>query len=280
MKPPDPPLTKDVIPGVFSRHAEAYRDRLITAAGRGEARSRTRVVELLQPLPGQRVLDLGCGPGVLTLPLAAAVRPGGHVLGVDLAEGMLLLLRDAAPPSVTLARMDMEALALREGSFDAVASGHSLQFCSDLALALSAVRRVLRAGGWFAASVPAGGDPGPAGAALHGVLERRLPAAPDPADNRATRAIVGDAQRLAAALQQAGFREVAVERIEEVTTYANPADLVGRTLGWWACAWRLEAVPERERDAVRTEAVNALRERFGDGQLAVTGASLVASAAR
>src|SRR5436853_7656887 len=43
--------------------------------------------------PGERVLDVGCGPGATALPLAAAVGPSGHVTGVDIAEPMLGLLR-------------------------------------------------------------------------------------------------------------------------------------------------------------------------------------------
>src|SRR5438046_4123904 len=42
---------------------------------------------------GERVLDVGCGPGATALPLAAAVGPSGHVTGVDIAEPMLGLLR-------------------------------------------------------------------------------------------------------------------------------------------------------------------------------------------
>jgi SAM-dependent methyltransferase len=275
--PTEPIRTKEVIPGVFSRHASAYRDRVMGAVDRGEARGRTLVVELLQPRPGEFVLDVGCGPGVLTLPLARAVGEGGLVLGVDLADGMLRLLRQVAPVNVVLARMDMEALAVPDGRFDVVAVGHALQFSTDLGRTLGEIGRVLRPGGRFAASVPGAG--GSAGTAAREVMDEvfgsRLPEAPLPADSAPTRRLVGSPERLAAAVEAAGFREVATEAVEEVTTYRGPDELVALSLGWWACAWRMEAVPENVRDEVRQEAVEALRSRFGDGEIVMSGMNAV-----
>lgn len=268
------------MPGVFSRHAVAYRDRLAAAAARGEARGRARVVELLAVRPGWRVLDLGCGPGVLTVPLAAAVGPGGLVVGADLAEGMLALARSVAPAQVGLARMDMERLAVRDGAFDAVACGHSLQFCPDLGAALAEVRRALRAGGRFAACLPAPEPPGPAATLLEEVFARRLAPMPQPADARATRETVGDPDRLAAALTAAGLRGAVVERVSERSRYDGPAGLVDHTLAWWSCAWRLESAAPAVRAEVREEALTLLRAELGDGPIEMTLATLVATAER
>jgi SAM-dependent methyltransferase len=273
-----PERTKDVIPAVFSRHAGAYHERVATAMDRGEARARTRVVELLAPRAGERVLDQGCGPGILTLPLAEAVGASGLVLGVDLAAGMLDLLRAAAPPHAGVARMDMEALGVGGAAFDAVAAGNSLQFCPDLGRALAEVRRALRPGGRFAASLPRAGAPSPAMEILSGVFDRHLAPTPQPPDGLATREIVGDDDRLTAALRAAGFVDVEVERVEEVTSHAGPAELVSRTLSWWSCAARLDAVPEQVREAVRAETLRALRERLGDGPLTTSAVSAAVSA--
>ena len=47
--------------------------------------------------PGERVLDVGCGPGATALPLAAAVGPSGHVTGIDISEPMLAVCAGASP---------------------------------------------------------------------------------------------------------------------------------------------------------------------------------------
>lgn len=273
--------------GVFGRHAAAYRERLDSATARGEARGRALVVERLGLRAGERVLDLGCGPGVLSAPLRAAVGAGGLVVGVDLSAEMLALAASsgavpaaaAAAGALALARMDMERLGLAGGAFDAVACGHALQFCPDLRHALAEVRRVLRPGGRFAASLPAPARPTTASRVLDEVLATRVPPAVEVPELARTRAILSDRPRTRAALAAAGLHAATIERVEERSEYAGPEELVDRTLRWWSCAWRLEALPHAAREQVREEAVWALHTRLGGGPVTVRGASWVLSAA-
>jgi SAM-dependent methyltransferase len=267
-----------VFAGVFDRHAVAYRQRLEDAMTRGEAESRARVLELLAVRAGERVLDLGCGPGTLTAPLAAAAGPEGLTLGVDLTLGMLVLARAAAPPWARLTRMDMQRLALASGAFDAVAAGHALPFCADLPAALAEVRRVLVPGGRLAASLPArvpGGQ-----APLERALEGLVPPAPALPDLAGTLARLSSEAAAVAALREAGFRQVVVTTVPEVSRYRGPEDLVDRAFTWWILAWRLEALCGPERIRVREIALERLRHSVGDGPLELTAASLVIFARR
>ena len=260
------------MPGVFSRHAAAYRDRLVDAIQRGEARGRRRILELLAVRQGERVVDLGCGPGILTFPLRDAVGAGGLVVGVDVAPGMLVLAGARAGPAVSLARMDMAQLAFRDGAFDAAASGHSLQFCPDLQRVLEEARRVLRPDGRFAASVPL---PSPRRDLLEEALDGLLPPATWLADVEQTRKLLGEETSVRSALLRAGFRAAATERVDDVSRYRDPSELVSKSMGWWAFAGRMEVLPEAEQRRVRVEALRRLRERVGDGPLEVPGASMV-----
>src|SRR5256714_15671812 len=185
---------------------------------RGEAHGRTAVIEWVEPTPGKRILDLACGPGTLTYPIAGSVSPGGEVVGIDLATGMIELARRDAPPGLPLRfeLMDMEELRFPDAAFDAAVCGHGLQFVPDLLRALTEARRVIKAGARMAASVPV--DPSllsKAQAILEGAVGGSLPPAPRARDQLITRRTVEDPEAFAAAARQAGFREANVVRFEE-----------------------------------------------------------------
>jgi arsenite methyltransferase len=101
--------------------------------------------------PGERVLDIGAGPGFLVTEMAEEVGSAGRVDGVDPSESMLAIARrretsrDAAP--VGLGVGDALSLPFDAGVFDAAVSTQVLEYIDDVGAALAEARRVLRPGG-------------------------------------------------------------------------------------------------------------------------------------
>jgi len=113
------------------------------------AHQRERTLGALAPSPGEIIVDVGCGPGLLTQGLAEAVAPDGAVLGIDLSASMLALARErcAAIPQVALALADATRLSVPSGVADAVTATQVLLYVERPATAIAEIRRVLRTGG-------------------------------------------------------------------------------------------------------------------------------------
>jgi SAM-dependent methyltransferase len=248
---------------------------------RGEARGRIAVIDWVHPLPGQRILDLACGPGTLSYPIAKSVLPGGEVVGIDLAIGMIELAQRDAPPGlpVRFELMDMEDLRFPDHSLDAAVSGHGLQFVPDLGRALAETRRVLRPGARMAASVPVDpSQPSEAQAIFERAVGGALPPAPKPRDQFATRRIVEDEEAFATAARQAGFEAADVVRYQESTSWASPKHFIDMSAGWWSMAIRLEPLAPGERASLLERATLAIEAELGTGPLRIAGATNVLQA--
>jgi len=102
--------------------------------------------------PGQSLLDVGCGPGNLTVDLAARVAPG-TVVGIDAAVDAIAAAKkiDVAPDRVTFAVGDVYALDAPDATYDVVHAHQVLQHLSDPVGALREMRRVTKPGGVVAA---------------------------------------------------------------------------------------------------------------------------------
>src|SRR5215207_1191308 len=133
---------KDTLRGVFTRSASSYeRIRYFPVFGEW-------LVEVAQIPEGATILDVACGRGAVLFPAAERVGPGGHVIGIDLADGMAReTQREIERRGLKQAearQMDAENLTFPDSSFDFVLCGFSLQFFPHLDRALSEFRRVLR----------------------------------------------------------------------------------------------------------------------------------------
>jgi ubiquinone/menaquinone biosynthesis C-methylase UbiE len=267
---PQPVKSKELFPQVFGRHALAYQQRIEQVMARGEARGRLRVLELVDAQPGMRVLDLACGPGTLSRRLAEQVSPGGEVVGVDLAPGMIEVARAAGIPNARFEVMDIERLTFAGGYFDAAVCGHGIQFAPDLAAALAEARRVLHGDARFAASVPIDANNESVWVLLDAVIDRCLPPAAQAIDQRPTRAAIADRERFGQAALDAGFASAAVEVIEEHVRWESAEQLVSMFTSWWSCASRLDGIDDQRRREFTQEAIETIK-RANPGAIDTTG---------
>ncbi|MDX1618884.1 MAG: class I SAM-dependent methyltransferase, partial [Balneolaceae bacterium] len=91
-----------------------------------------RLIEAADPQPGEAVLDISCGTGLVTFPIAKAVAPGGTVTGIDLSEGMIEqtaeLAKEQGVDHVSFRHMDAEELTLGDGVFDLAVNSLGLMY--------------------------------------------------------------------------------------------------------------------------------------------------------
>lgn len=167
------------------------------------------LVALAALQPGERVLDLACGTGLVARLAAVHVGPTGTVTGLDLNAGMLGVARSMPPPpgaSVTWIEGSAEAMDLADASFEVILCQQGFQFFPDKLRALREMRRVLVPRGRVFLSVWK--SAGPYNVAVAEALERHV-GVETATRYRAQRA-VPDAEELHRLLVEAGFRDVQV----------------------------------------------------------------------
>jgi ubiquinone/menaquinone biosynthesis C-methylase UbiE len=121
------------------------------------AAARAGMLDLASLAPGEHVLDLACGTGLVTLAAARAVGPTGKVLGTDLSGQMIDVARargfEQQLANVTFTRMDAETLDLPDAQFDVVLCALGLMYLPDPQRAVREWLRVLKPGGRVAIAV-------------------------------------------------------------------------------------------------------------------------------
>ncbi len=208
------------------------------------------VFEWLAAQPGERILDLGCGDGQLTLRIAAT---GARVEGVDASAEMVVGARARGVHAVL---GNAEALPHGDGVFDAVFSNAALHWVRDQDAMMAEVHRVLRPGGRFVAEMGGHGNIAAIRVALIAVLARHgLADREDGVNYYPT--VEGYTRKL----EKHGFR------VQQIALIPRPTPLGKDGMADWLRTFRrgaLDSLPEDVRGTAVQETVDLLAEALRD----------------
>jgi ubiquinone/menaquinone biosynthesis C-methylase UbiE len=129
--------------------AKVYEEFFVPALFREWA---PRVAHAAHIKPGDHVLDVACGTGVLARYIEEKVKPGGQVTGIDINDGMLFIASEAAP-GIKWDKGFAETLPYENNFFDAVVSQFGMMFFNDPGKSIKEMMRVLKPKKYLAVAV-------------------------------------------------------------------------------------------------------------------------------
>jgi ubiquinone/menaquinone biosynthesis C-methylase UbiE len=248
-------------------HYERYWARQLEPAQR-------RLLELAALRPGERVLDVACGTGLVTLAAARAVGRAGAVLATDISDAMVTRVTEASAraqmSNVTAKRMDAQASQSAAGEFDAALCALGLMYVPDPVAALREMRLALNPEG--RAAVAVWGARARCGwAEIFPIVDSRVASDVCPMFFQ-----LGTSDALHLAMEAAGFRSVVAERIPTTLHYESAADACGAAFAGGPVALAYSRFDAATRAAAEAEYLASIEAFRRGGAYAVPGEFVVA----
>ena len=200
---------------------EAYEKYIIPAFSGAWAQDLVKRAALCS---GDRILDVGCGTGIVSRYAFEALGKSGHITGVDVNEAVIEKAREICPPNIMPIEWkqgDVEALPFSDAKFDVVLCQQGLQYFPDKSRALTEINRVLIPGGRILFSVWRSLEYFPFYSALHKALEQYV--SEEAASMLGSAFTLGDPEHLRRLLDSAGFKKIDVSLIIKQMRY-SPVD--------------------------------------------------------
>jgi SAM-dependent methyltransferase len=242
-----------------------------------------RLIERLDPHPGETVLELAAGTGEMSPGLSERVGAEGKLISTDFAPSMVEAAQGESEKlgleNVEHRVLDAERMDLDSASVDRVACRFGYMLMADPPAALSETHRVLRDSGHLAFAVWAAAERNP-WAAIPGRTMVELGHAPPPESGAPGPFAMGDPDRIRELLRGAGFGDPEIDEVPVQWGYADADEHWMRTVTLSATiSERLEELSEAERERVRETVGRRVEERLAEGPHGMDGLALVVTAA-
>jgi SAM-dependent methyltransferase len=243
-----------------------------------------RLVDLLDPQPGQSLLELAAGTGDTGFLAAERIRPAGRLISSDFVPGMVAAAErrslELDVSNVDFRVLDAQALDLADESVDGVLCRWGYMLVPEPAKAFAETTRVLRAGGHVAFAVWASADENPLVSAIGRVLVARgLVARPEPDAPGPFR--LADPEHVRALVENAGLELVRQEDVALTWRFGGFDEYwdVTRDLSR-SLAASLEEIDDEKSEAIKADVRQALEPYYEQGGLALPALTRITLARR
>jgi len=253
--------------------AENYERFFVPAIGEPLAND---LIRLAAPRPGERILDVACGTGIVARLASQQVGSNGTVAGLDMNPGMLEVARSITPADMTIEWYESgaEDMPLPDEAFDVVLCQLSLQFMTGKLVALQEMRRVLTPGGRLILNVP-----GPRAKTFAVLAEAMGRYISSQAAGFVTHIFsLHDTTEIQQLLSQADFRDIAVQANNKMLTLPPPKEFLWQYVHSTPLAGLVANVDEEVLAVLEREVVEKWQDFEEDGALRDQQRIVVASA--
>ncbi len=217
--------------------------------------------------PGERILDVACGTGVVTRLAANEVGQQGTAAGLDVNPDMLSVARAVTPNEFAIDwyESSAEAMPLPDASFDVVLCQMGLQFIPNKRKALEEIRRIVRPGGRVVLNLP---GPTPAlfatlGEALAKQFDLKCAGFVDVVFS------LHDADELRGLMSDAGFTDVDIQKTNKTLRLPAPQDFLWQYIHSTPLATFVTKASEAQRDALQNDITACWQEFVVDGGMSL-----------
>jgi ubiquinone/menaquinone biosynthesis C-methylase UbiE len=234
------------------------------------------LIERIAAKPGDRILDIGCGCGGLSIALAGQVSPGGHVLGVDISAPMLERARAVAPAGLAaeFVLADATVHPFAAASYDLLVSRFGVMFFADPVTSFANIRGALKPGGRVVFACWREPKANPWMIAPLQAVYRHVPKLPEMAPEDPGPFAFASEARVTRILGEAGFTDVALQAHALSLDIARGQGLdaaVQSAFEIGPASRALEGHPAETREAARLSVRELLAQHQDGGSVTLPG---------